>query len=219
MPKISIETNLLQNGIFSSNASKLIWFCLLRDMDDDGLIHTSALSLSKELGLSEPTVRRILLNFESEGVLTNKVTNKCRKKGRIYLLCNTDICNRRKRIKRLINDECFDEKKTANANQITSIRFTPPTDAEVAAYVAEKGYHFNPAQFVPFYQSKGWRIGKEPMKDWKAACRSWELKWKEKYGTADYRQIKQNASSEDRFAARRGTDVGGLKEADYGGSF
>lgn len=70
-----------------------------------------------------------------------------------------------------------------------STKFTPPTDEEVAAYVAEKGYHFNPAQFVPHYQSKGWKVGKEPMKDWRAACRTWENSWKEKHGERFYYEI------------------------------
>ena len=49
-----------------------------------------------------------------------------------------------------------------------------PTVEEVAAYVAEKGYHFDPAAFVAFYASKGWMVGKSPMKDWHMACVTWE---------------------------------------------
>ena len=59
-------------------------------------------------------------------------------------------------------------------------RFTAPTVEEVTDYVTEKGYHFNPEQFVSFYESKGWTIGKNsPMKDWKAACSTWEGRWKQ----------------------------------------
>lgn len=52
-------------------------------------------------------------------------------------------------------------------------RFAPPSVTEVADYVAEKGYHIDPEAFVDFYQSKGWKVGKESMKDWKAAVRTW----------------------------------------------
>lgn len=55
-------------------------------------------------------------------------------------------------------------------------RFTPPTLAEVAAYVAERASPVVPEVFIDFYASKGWMIGKTPMKDWKAACRNAE-KW------------------------------------------
>lgn len=53
-------------------------------------------------------------------------------------------------------------------------RFTPPSVEEVAAYCAERKNHVNAQQFVDFYASKGWKIGKDPMKDWKAAVRTWE---------------------------------------------
>ena len=73
-------------------------------------------------------------------------------------------------------------------------KFVPPTEEEVRDYVREKGYHFNPEQFVPHYESKGWRVGKEPMKDWRAACRTWEATWKEKHGNRFYFEIAVGAT-------------------------
>lgn len=55
-------------------------------------------------------------------------------------------------------------------------RFTPPTLAEVQSYVAERHSAVDPQEFIDFYASKGWMVGKTPMKDWKAACRNAE-KW------------------------------------------
>jgi hypothetical protein len=55
-------------------------------------------------------------------------------------------------------------------------RFTPPTLAEVQAYVLERQSPVDPQEFIDFYESKGWLVGKTPMKDWKAACRNAE-KW------------------------------------------
>lgn len=53
-------------------------------------------------------------------------------------------------------------------------RFTPPTLDEVSAYASEKGYlGFEAERFVDFYASKGWMVGKNPMKDWRAAVRGW----------------------------------------------
>lgn len=51
--------------------------------------------------------------------------------------------------------------------------FVPPTIEEVRTYCLEKSYDVDPEQFVDFYQSKGWKIGKSPMKDWEAAVRTW----------------------------------------------
>ena len=53
-------------------------------------------------------------------------------------------------------------------------RFIPPTVDEVAAYCQERGNGLDPEAFVDFYASKGWMVGKNPMKDWKAAVRTWE---------------------------------------------
>ncbi len=53
-------------------------------------------------------------------------------------------------------------------------RFTPPTMEEVAAYCSERGNSVDAERFCSFYQSNGWKVGKNPMKDWKAAVRTWE---------------------------------------------
>ena len=60
----------------------------------------------------------------------------------------------------------------------TCHRFTPPTVDEVKAYCAEKGYAVDPSRFVDYYTSNGWKVGKNPMKDWKAAVRTWNGKEK-----------------------------------------
>ena len=52
--------------------------------------------------------------------------------------------------------------------------FKPPTVDDVRAYCTERGNNVDPQSFVDFYESKGWMIGKNKMKDWKAAVRTWE---------------------------------------------
>ena len=53
-------------------------------------------------------------------------------------------------------------------------RFTPPTFEEVQAYCTERKNNVDPERFIDFYASKGWMVGKNKMKDWKAAVRNWE---------------------------------------------
>lgn len=62
-----------------------------------------------------------------------------------------------------------------------AVRFTPPSADAVADYVREHGYHVNAERFVAFYEQKGWMVGKNRMKDWKAAVRSWETRWKDEH--------------------------------------
>ena len=53
-------------------------------------------------------------------------------------------------------------------------RFVVPTAEEVSAYCRERGNKVDAQRFVDFYTSKGWQIGKEPMRDWRACVRTWE---------------------------------------------
>ena len=53
-------------------------------------------------------------------------------------------------------------------------QFKPPTVEEVRDYCYERNNNVNAEAFVDFYESKGWMVGKNKMKDWKAAVRTWE---------------------------------------------
>ena len=57
--------------------------------------------------------------------------------------------------------------------------FHKPTLEEVSAYCASRGNKVNPEQFYDFYESNGWKVGKNAMKDWRAAVRTWEKREKE----------------------------------------
>jgi predicted phage replisome organizer len=53
-------------------------------------------------------------------------------------------------------------------------RFIPPSIEEVKAYCIERNNNIDAEQFVDFYESKNWMVGKNKMKDWKACVRTWE---------------------------------------------
>lgn len=74
-------------------------------------------------------------------------------------------------------DKPKDKTNTLPPNGVSDARakrFTPPTLDDVSAYVRERGSNVDPQRFLDFYASKGWMVGKNPMKDWKAAVRTWE---------------------------------------------
>ncbi len=52
--------------------------------------------------------------------------------------------------------------------------FAKPTIAELKAYCTERKNSVDPEKFLDYYESNGWKVGKNPMKDWKAAVRTWE---------------------------------------------
>lgn len=53
-------------------------------------------------------------------------------------------------------------------------RFVKPTLEEVQAYCAERGKGVDAQKWYDYYSANGWKVGKNPMKDWKAAVRTWE---------------------------------------------
>lgn len=71
------------------------------------------------------------------------------------------------------------EKEIEKENEENTIkeksrtRFSPPSVEEVNDYIMSKGYNFSAENFCDFYESKGWFVGSNKMKDWKAAVRTW----------------------------------------------
>lgn len=59
-------------------------------------------------------------------------------------------------------------------HKTTRKRFAPPNVEQVREYCWERGNSVDPQRFVDYYSSNGWMVGKNKMKDWKAAVRTWE---------------------------------------------
>lgn len=78
-----------------------------------------------------------------------------------------------------IKENKIKEKNKSISNDIerekakTVKRFCPPTLQEVQAYIQEKGYSIDAEAFIAFYESKGWMVGKNKMKDWRMAIVTW----------------------------------------------
>lgn len=68
----------------------------------------------------------------------------------------------------------LEEKKDTDVSvKKESKRFVKPTVEEIKAYIFEKGYTFDAEAFFAFYESNGWKVGRNPMKNWKMACTTW----------------------------------------------
>lgn len=72
------------------------------------------------------------------------------------------------------------EKKNTEKEKPLRAVFQKPTVDEVKAYCQERGNNVDPNAFVDFYAAKGWRVGNQPMKDWKACVRTWERRDQQK---------------------------------------
>jgi hypothetical protein len=53
-------------------------------------------------------------------------------------------------------------------------RFQKPSLEEISRYCQERGNSVDPQRFLDYYESNGWKVGKNAMKDWRAAVRTWE---------------------------------------------
>lgn len=79
--------------------------------------------------------------------------------------------------KRTPNEHQTDtNKKGKNEEKVKkkTVRFAPPSIEDVKAYCQQRGNSVDPERFINHYTSNGWMVGKNKMKDWKAAVGTWE---------------------------------------------
>lgn len=111
-----------------------------------------------------------------------------------------EIAKCKKNAKKMLPDKIREDKSSEDKeeiseerNTLTGIkkeseedaslpRFRRPTLEEVTDYCEERNNGVDPQRFISYYESVGWKVGKTPMKDWKAAVRTWEAKEKKKSG-------------------------------------
>ena len=106
----------------------------------------------------------------------------------------SDIRNTQSRVEQSKEENI---KECANAHKK---KFIPPTVDEVRAYCIDRNNKVDPQTFVDYYTSNGWMVGRNRMKDWKAAVRTWEKNSKQEKG-----------SERKKFDANKG-----MMRADYG---
>ena len=94
--------------------------------------------------------------------------------------CEMDVTNLENRNDEIVEPipdiNAFNKHTDINTNNKvgTASRFTPPTLEQVIDYCNERQNGVDPERFIDYYTSNGWKVGKNPMKDWKAAVRTWE---------------------------------------------
>lgn len=156
-----------------------------------GSFFTSLDHLSQKSGLSVRQVRTSLDKLKSTGEVTCKATSH----GTLVTIANWEVYQGEpekvtsQMTSDLTNERQTDDKPMTNERQQlknnkniknskneknNNRRFTPPTLEEVAEYINQMNYHINAEQFIDYYESNGWMVGKSHMKDWKATVRNWE---------------------------------------------
>lgn len=134
-------------------------------------------------GVTVQNARTALSRFEKLEFLTNEST----KTGRLITVANWEFCqgeskkltnnltdNQQTTNKQITNDQQTNNNESVVTKPKKSTRFIPPTPEEVQQYCIERCNGINAQNFIDFYNAKGWMVGKNKMKDWKAAVRTWE---------------------------------------------
>lgn len=97
---------------------------------------------------------------ESNSKSNNKITSKEHQS-------NTNKNDKNDKNDKKLKDICGDKSPRTQ-------KFTPPTIEEVKEYCLQRNNNVDPEKWIDHYTAKGWMIGKNKMKDWKAAVRTWE---------------------------------------------
>ena len=140
-----------------------------------GSIVTSRDLLAKETGLSSQQIRTALTKLIS----TNEITCVTSSQGTIiqivsyekYQIATNEITN---------EQPTNNQRITTNKNDKNEKKFIPPTFNDVLEYCMQNNLDVDGIKFINFYESKGWMVGKNKMKDWKAAIRNWAKPKQEK---------------------------------------
>lgn len=154
-----------------------------------GQVVTTVKEMEVNLGLTTQQIRTAL----SKLISTNEVTKKSTSKFTVYTINNyADYQSSNNDNNKPATNEQQTSNKPSNTKKVrskeytsysppqgdegvsVSKRFVPPTPEEVNAYCRERNNGIDGNEFCDFYISKGWKVGKNPMKDWKAAVRTWE---------------------------------------------
>lgn len=79
-----------------------------------------------------------------------------------------------KKVKKVKKDKNIYNNARARVCKTHTANFSPPDIQDVKAYCIERKNNVDPERFIDFYEAKGWMVGKNKMKDWRAAVRNWE---------------------------------------------
>lgn len=172
-------TPMLQNGYGEIEKDIEINKELYKEKDID--IDTLSLCEQKSLihdvwedafDLITASVKKSLDNLVDEygAVITKQAILDAKKQGKSHI----------KYVEGVLRNKILEENIPANNSKRK--RFVKPTLSEIEQYCIERNNNVNAEHFFDYYESNGWKVGKNSMKDWKAAVRTWER--------SEYRNVK-----------------------------
>jgi len=154
-----------------------IFLVEIDSLDNDQNCYASNAYFADFFGISKGRCTQIIKSLEAKGFIQIQLIrdkNVIKKRViRVVRKLNTPIAKTKQGY--LENDE--DNNTSLNNTDIGGKppkRFTKPSLAQVTEYKNQNQYISNPQAFLDYHESRGWVVGRSPMKDWKGAFRRWE---------------------------------------------
>tara|TARA_R100000900_G_scaffold22450_1_gene18106 strand:+ start:865 stop:1500 length:636 start_codon:yes stop_codon:yes gene_type:complete len=136
----------------------------------DGWFFNTEANIERDTTLTAYQQRKVLKSLKKLGILETK------RKGipaKQYFKINEE------QVVKFLNNKSATKPTTINKNKKITINnkaFIKPKLSEVEDYCSERQNKIEAKAFIDFYESKGWMVGKNKMKDWKACIRTWEMR-------------------------------------------
>lgn len=169
---------LLQRQLNCENVKEIIERCIERGIFDKKMYskHQILTSAGIQKRFFDITARRKKIIINEEFLLNSKIVDRNDK----------NVCKNEKNAYKNQQSKVKESKVKESKESIKATAFQPPSLDEVKRYIIDNSYNVNADRFFEFYSSKGWLIGKNRMKDWKAAVRGWHAREKNSGNFNDY---------------------------------
>ena len=157
-----------------------------------GIYEISKKQMAYELGYSIDKVSKLLAYFIKVGkILYSETTKEVALKNwmkyngstspKVVSCIKSELCSVKDRVlieyvNGMYTASQEEQEEEEEKEEEQDKKFVKPTIDEIALYMEERNMNNVSQRFYDFYESKGWMIGKNKMKDWKASVRTWEDK-------------------------------------------
>ena len=185
-----VERKILEWGWYQHPNTVVVWLYLLAmanikskpfagEMIRRGEVPTSLAKIAESTGLTIRQVRTALEHLKSTG----EVTSRARSKYQVITITNyskyQDVTS-----KEAVNRQASDKQSTGKRQHLKNdkndkneknvcVTTHIPSRGEVEAYAQEAGLRVDADDFLDYNAARGWKIGGDPVADWKALLRKW----------------------------------------------
>lgn len=179
------ELGLKETIILGELASEYNYYKKTNSLDADGYFYSTIDNIEENTSLSSYEQKKCLDNLSKRGIIDVILKGIPAKRHikinmlQVINLITKDLETSFQKNKKLdcekidTNSNNINNNKNSN-KEIYKERFKKPTLEEVKEYCEERNNGIDAETFINFYESKGWMVGKNKMKDWKASVRTWE---------------------------------------------